>query len=352
MNRPTTFGIIMAGGIGKRFWPMSRPNLPKQFIDILGHGHTMIQETVARLEGIVAPQHHYVLTGTSFKTLVQEQLPQLPLDHILTEPQRRNTAPCIAYAAFRLKALCPDATMIVTPSDHHIASIDRYQKTLQRAIDYVNRHHVLLTIGIQSTYPATGYGYIQQSNEAKQTGAGPIVRFKEKPEYNEAVELLATGDYLWNSGMFVWRVADIVAALEEHLPEIAHLFGKIRSYGTFNEIEDVAKAFMQSPSISIDYGVMERAGNVHTIRGDFGWDDLGTWQSLYRYLETQNGTYSLHTQADNCSNTLVRCADPHKRIIIQGLHDYLVVDTGDVLVIAPKGDENALHHLLDTAQEN
>lgn len=337
----------MAGGIGSRFWPMSRQDKPKQFLDILGTGLTMLQSTGHRFESIVASERFFIVTGEQFGNEVMKQLHALPPSNILTEPERRNTAPCIAYAAYKIYASDPDAIMVVTPSDHHIGDVEAFRRTLLEGIEYVAEHEVLLTIGITPTFPATSYGYIEQSEEAISTGKGPIVRFKEKPQKEEAEALLASGKYVWNSGMFIWKVRDIVAALETYLPEVAALFAEIKTYNTSSERADVAQAFMQSKSISIDYGVMEKADNVHVISGEFGWDDIGTWESLYRHVSTQDKGDNPNHKLEGCPNTLIRTQNPNKKVIVSGLDNYVIVDMDDVLVIAPKSDETALHDLLN-----
>lgn len=343
----------MAGGIGSRFWPWSRSSRPKQFLDIVGDGRTMIQATYDRFETFVPAENTLIVTGEQFEKEMLMELPALHPSQVLTEPERRNTAPAIAYAAYKIASINPEAIMIVTPADHHIADNKEFRQTLLQATEYAIKHKTLMTIGIAPTFPATGYGYIELSEEAKTTGAGPIRRFKEKPDLEEAKQLLESGNYLWNSGMFVWRVSDIIDALEEHLPEVAVHFAEITTYGTPAESSAVAEAFLASPSISIDYGVMEKADNVAIVTGNFGWDDLGTWSSLQRYLETHpketstpcTGSTKLFTE--NSPRTLVHQGNKDKDTVIIGLEDYLVVDLEDVLLIAPKGDEAQLHKLLD-----
>lgn len=354
-----TFCVIMAGGFGSRFWPMSRADQPKQFLDILGTGRSMIQETAERFESIVPCSNFMILTGQKFENKILQQLPAIQASQVLSEPERRNTAPAIAYAAYRVYSVNPDAIMVVTPSDHYIGDLDSFRHTLNRAIDFVSKHDVLLTIGIQPTYPATSYGYIEMSPElAANGGIGPIARFKEKPDLEEAKELLASGKFLWNSGMFVWKAKDIVAALEEYLPEVALPFAEIDRFYSAGETEKVSRAFLASPSISIDYGVMEKARNVYTMIGDFEWDDVGTWPSLQRHEKRNRGNNNTTLEEgieprekdlflEESENTLVRTTNPEKKIIVIGLQDYLVVDTEDVLFIAPKKEEEKLHKQLD-----
>lgn len=346
--------VIMAGGVGSRFWPWSRNDRPKQFLDIIDSGRTMIQETFDRFDPFIPEENIYVMTGKQFEAQMLRELPALHPSQILTEPERRNTAPAIAYAAYKIASINPDAVMIASPADQHIQNVGLFKETVLRAADYAREHHCLMTIGIEPTYPATGYGYIEMTEQAKADGIGPIIRFQEKPSKEEAIKLLATGNYLWNSGIFIWRVRDIIEALERYLPEVAVLFAEIDAYGSANETEAVARAFLASPSISIDYGVMEKAEGVATIHGAFDWDDLGTWQSLYRY-QIQNPPQpcdQVSTKGrlilDNSPHTMVHQGVPRKDVVVIGLEDYLVVDLEDTLLIAPKSDEKKLHAWMDT----
>lgn len=314
----------------------------------------MIQATYDRFETFVPTENTLVVTGQQFEKEVLHELPALHPSQVLTEPERRNTAPAIAYAAYKIASINPDATMIVTPADHHISDTKEFRNTLLTATEYAQKHHKLMTIGITPTFPATGYGYIELTEEAKNDGVGPIKRFKEKPQLEEAKQLLESGDYLWNSGMFVWQVSDIIDALETYLPEVAVHFAEIAEYGQPGETDSVAKAFLASTSISIDYGVMEKADNVAVVTGNFGWDDLGTWTSLQRYFEHHPKDDATPCQPDKkvlleeSSKTMVHQGNKDKDTVIIGLEDFLVVDLDDVLFIAPKGDEAKLHKLLDT----
>lgn len=346
-----TYCVIMAGGFGSRFWPMSRSHTPKQFLDILNTGHTMIQETAFRFEAIAPSRRFLVLTGQQFENEMLRQLPELRPNQILTEPTRRNTAPAIAYAAYLIYSQEPDAVMVVTPSDHHIADLDKFNDTLREAVSFACKNPALVTIGIKPTYPATGYGYIEYFKEQAQEGISKVSRFKEKPKREEAEKLIATGNHLWNSGIFVWKVRTIIEALEKYLPEVAVHFAEIKEYGTPKEYDLVNKAFLACPSISIDYGVMEKADNVYCIEGDFGWDDIGTWNSLQRYMERPEGlsdtTDHKNIIKENSDNTFVRVENTEKKVVVVGLDDYLVVDMDDLLFIAPKSDEARLHAYLD-----
>ena len=347
IHNPAAYCIIMAGGIGSRFWPISRAGKPKQFLDILGSGKTMLEETCDRFEGLVPFDNFLVMTGEKFEGQTLRLVPSLRPSQVLTEPERRNTAPAIAYAAYKVFALDPEAVMIVTPSDHFIGDEKAFRETMNRAIAYAATHDELLTIGIKPTYPATGYGYIEAEGfEMGRDGISKVTRFKEKPEIEEAKELLRDGRYLWNSGMFVWKARVIVEALEKYLPEVAAGFAEISDFSSPGAVEKVRRAFADSPSISIDYGVMEKAENVSCVLGDFQWDDVGTWNSLQRLEERMELRDSKCLFSEDSPDTIVRTTRPGKKVIAIGLKDYVVVDTDDILLIAPKEDESRLHDYL------
>lgn len=347
IHNPAAHCVIMAGGIGSRFWPISRAEKPKQFLDILGSGKTMLEETCDRFEGIVPFDHFLIVTGEKFEEQTLRVIPALSPAQVLTEPERRNTAPAIAYAAYKIFARNPEAVIVVTPSDHFIGDEKRFTETLNRAIEYAATHDELLTIGIKPTYPATGYGYIETDpTSLSESGIGAVSRFKEKPELAEAKELLRAGNYLWNSGMFVWKARVIVEALEKYLPEVAVQFAEIRDFTAPGSSEKIREAFVRCPSISIDYGVMEKADNVTCVLGDFQWDDVGTWNSLQRLEERLELRESKCLFSEDSPSTIVRTTHPGKKVITIGLKDYVVVDTEDILFIAPKDDEKDLHERL------
>ncbi len=347
VHNPAAYCVIMAGGIGSRFWPISRSEKPKQFLDILGSGKTMLEETCDRFEGVAPFDHFFVMTGEKFEEQTLRLVPALSPSQVLTEPERRNTAPAIAYAAYKVFAIDPEAVMVITPSDHYIGDERRFTETLNQAIEYAATHDELLTIGIKPTYPATGYGYIEVDPERlHKEGIGKVSRFKEKPDYEEAKQLLLSGNNLWNSGMFVWKASTIVAALEKYLPEVAVHFAEIKDFNRAGAAESVREAFVNSPSISIDYGVMEKADNVSCVLGDFGWDDVGTWNSLQRLEERIELKDASCIFREDSPDTIIRTTRPGKKTIAIGLKDYVVIDTDDILFIAPKGDEARLHDLL------
>ena len=347
INNPAAYCVIMAGGIGSRFWPLSRSGNPKQFLDILGTGKTMLEETCDRFEGLIPFDHFLVMTGEQFEDRILRLVPALSPAQVLTEPERRNTAPAIAYAAYKIFAKDPDAVMVITPSDHFIGDNNAFRKTLNAAIEYAAESGDLLTIGIRPAYPATGYGYIEADpKELAENRIAHVTRFKEKPALEEARELLRAGNYLWNSGMFVWKARSIVDALETCLPEVAVHFAEIRDFDAPGANDLVAAAFLSSPSISIDYGVMEKAGNVSCVPGDFGWDDVGTWSSLRRLEERTEPKEAKCVFAEDSPDSVFRTTRPGKKIIAIGLEDYVVADTDDLLFIAPKGDEARLHEYI------
>ena len=347
VNNPSAYCVIMAGGIGSRFWPVSRAGKPKQFLDILGTGRTMLEETCDRFEGIVPFDNFLVMTGEQFQEQVLNLIPSLKPAQVLTEPERRNTAPAIAYAAYRIFKQNPEAVMIVTPSDHFIGDEEAFRNVLNKAIEHASSHDELVTVGIKPTYPATGYGYIELASDGEGDGGfSKVLRFKEKPDLTEAKELLRKGNYLWNSGMFVWKARTIVDALEKYLPDVAVHFAEIREFETPTAAERIRDAFKASPAISIDYGVMERADNVSCIAGDFRWDDVGTWTSLHRLQQKMELQDAKCLFGEDSEDTIVRTTFPGKKVVTIGLKDYLVVDTPDILLIAPKEDEKRLHEYL------
>ncbi len=346
--------IIMAGGIGSRFWPLSRTEKPKQFVDILGVGRTFIQMTFDRFAPFIPKENFMVVTGEVYKDLVLEQLPELTEQQVLLEPARRNTAPCLAYAAYKLKKQNPNAVMVVTPADHFILDTATFANVMQEGLRHAEEHDHLLTIGITPSFPSTGYGYIEVA-DTKATFS-KVAQFKEKPEYDTAVKFIEAGNYRWNSGMFIWSVKAIDAALQQHLPTVSELFRSVEQhYYTPAEQKNVNEVFLRSKSISIDYGIMEKADNVYVRSADFGWSDLGTWTSLYEQSikdEHDNVLSGDDILATDTANCLVKQLNDKKRVVIDGVKDLLVVDTDDVLLICNRTDENLVKAVIDYANEN
>ena len=341
--------IIMAGGIGSRFWPLSREEKPKQFVDALGIGKTFIQLTYERFARFIPNENFLVMTGLSYKDLVLEQLPMLKPEQVLTEPCRRNTAPCIAYAMFKLLSRDPEAVAVVTPSDQYIGHEASFQQVMQESLDFVSSNPVLMTVGIAPTYPATGYGYIQCDRERSERFT-PVLNFKEKPDLPTAVRYLAEGNYYWNSGMFIWSARVVAEAFRRHLPEVGSLFEKILTYDTPLEQNDVNAAFQASPSISIDYGIMEKADNVYVRRSeDLAWSDVGTWGALYGLLEKderENSVSGEHVSLSDANHNLIKETNPNKRVVVDGLSNFIIADTDDILLICPLGDEDRIKEVI------
>lgn len=345
--------VIMAGGIGSRFWPLSRTAKPKQFVDILGIGKTFIQMTFERFASFIPVENFVVMTGEIYKDLVLEQLPQLKEGQVLLEPARRNTAPCLAYAAYKIKKKNPNAVMVVTPADHLILDTPTFADVMKKSLHHAENNEHLLTIGITPSFPSTGYGYIEVG-EAKDDFS-KVKSFKEKPDYDTAVQFLEDGNYRWNSGMFVWSVKAIDNALANYLPVISQSFKSIdRHYYTAEEQENVNEVFDKSESISIDYGIMEKAENVYVTSADFGWSDLGTWTSLYEHSEKDDRDNVLSGDeiiASDTTNCFVKQLNSDKLVVVDGIKDLLVVDTEDVLLICNRTDENHVKKVIDGACE-
>ena len=345
---------IMAGGIGSRFWPGSRINRPKQFLDILGVGKSLIQLTYERFLKLCPREHIFIVTNARYKELVKEQLPDLSDGQILCEPSRNNTAPCIAYAAFKLHGLNPNANFVVAPSDHIILDETAFVNTLQQGLTFTATNDALLTLGIQPSRPDTGYGYIRYEADTK-NGVHKVLNFTEKPDLPRAQQFLDEGTYLWNAGIFVWKVGSIIKALERHVPAIFKTFDAIRGQlNTPQEQAIVDEVYPTTPKISIDYAIIEKASNVYTIPSNFGWSDLGTWNALHVEAqhrdEHNNVIFGSQVITENTSNCLIRTPDD-KLVILKDLDDYIIVDEQDVLLIYPKSKEQEIKAVTKTVAE-
>ena len=347
-----TYCVIMAGGIGSRFWPMSRQDFPKQFHDILGTGHTLLQQTFNRFSEICLTENVFVVTNEDYKTLVQTQLPELTEAQILCEPSRRNTAPCIAYATYKIKLLNPQANIVVAPSDHLVLKEKNFVETIRIAVKQAATSESLITLGIKPHSPDTGYGYIQftDSKSTADKSVKKVKTFTEKPTLEIAQEFIESGDFYWNSGIFIWNVKSIEAAFKTFLPELNELFaegGKI--YGTDGEKEFIESVYLQCENISIDYGIMEKAKNAYVVLSDFGWSDLGTWGSLYSHLpkdKNGNGMVGKNIMTYNAKNNIVNVPN-NKLVVIQGLENYIIAETKDVLLICKKEDEQKIKQFVN-----
>ncbi|HCR49030.1 MAG TPA: mannose-1-phosphate guanylyltransferase [Bacteroidetes bacterium] len=357
MEQPSKslFAVIMAGGVGTRFWPHSRQAKPKQFLDVFGSG-TMIQATLGRLAGLVAPENCIVVTNEQYKTLTQLQLPVLPMENILGEPMSRNTAPCIAWAAAELYKKDPNATMIVLPADHLIANVRRFQQVLRTAITQAQEPGSLVTIGIEPTHPEIGYGYIQfhtETYEADEDGlvACPVKAFAEKPDIETAERFLATGEFLWNSGMFVWRADTILSEIQKHMPDLAEAFQPIRDTQSVSN-EMVFQAFKSSPKISVDYGIMEPAEKVFVVPGNFGWNDVGDWRAVYDLNDKDQHGNALRGKVvcEDATRNLVFAGD--KLVAVVGMHDTIVVNTPDALLVCHKEATQKVKNVVEFLNSN
>lgn len=343
----------MAGGIGARFWPMSRTSHPKQFIDILGTGETLIQQTFRRFKKICPVENIYVVTNDIYFDLVHEQLPEMDPGQILLEPSRRNTAPCVAYANYRIIARDPEARIVVAPSDHIILKEDVFTANIKSALEAATENDWLLTLGIKPSRPDTGYGYIQFL-EGKAYPKDPQIRkvktFTEKPNLELALTFLKCGDFLWNSGIFIWSVKSIMKAFREHLPEVDSLFSKgIKLYNTKKEKAFISETYTVCKSISIDYGVMEKASNVYVLAVDFGWSDLGTWGSLFENRpkdKHSNAVVGKNVMLYDSTNCIVNLPND-KVAVLEGLTDYIVVESDNVLLVCRKADEQQIRQFVN-----
>ena len=343
----------MAGGVGARFWPMSRTARPKQFIDILGTGSSLIRQTFDRFMGICPPEHVYVVTHALYKDQVLEQLPELTEDQVLLEPSRRNTAPCIAYAAHKILQKNPEANLVVAPSDHLILKEDIFKMKIRTALKAAEENPWLITLGIRPSRPDTGYGYIQfdrEKQDKRYDELHKVRKFTEKPNHDLALSFLESGDYLWNSGIFIWSLKSIISALDQHLPDINNLFNQGKDkYFTDLEPDFISKTYDICPSISIDYGVMEKAGNVFVIEADFGWSDLGTWGSLHDIRNKDNHNNAItgdNVMIFNSENCIINMPSG-KLAVLQGLDDYIVVEDDNILLVCRKKDEQQIRQIVD-----
>ena len=345
-----TYVAIMAGGIGSRFWPGSRVARPKQFLDILGIGKSLIRMTFERSLKLCPKENIFIVTNKMYKGLVKEHLPEITDNQILCEPSRNNTAPCVAYTAFKLHNLNANANVIICPSDHIILDEAEYVRVVNQAINFGIKHQALLTLGIQPTSPNTGYGYINYAKTAED-GVHKVAKFTEKPNIENAKKFLASGDYLWNAGIFVCNVAAMLKAFQTYAGEIFTILEKGQNvYNTSEEQPFIDEAYPTTPSISIDYAIMEKATNVYTIPSSFGWSDLGTWASLHEEFEkdeNNNACNSDNILTFNTTNSLIRAAKD-KLVVVNGLDDYIIVDEADVLLIYPKSKEQEIKKITKT----
>ncbi|RTL57456.1 MAG: mannose-1-phosphate guanylyltransferase [Sphingobacteriales bacterium] len=349
------FVAIMAGGIGSRFWPMSRQNFPKQFLDILGTGKTLVQDTYARFANFIPGENIYIVTSAEYKEIVKKQIPQLAEENILCEPSRKNTAPCIAYIAYKLQQKHPKGNLICAPADHLITDTTAFTKVCLEALNFVSKHNALITLGIKPSYPNTGYGYIQHEQYPVSDNVYKVKTFTEKPNLELAQTFIASGDFLWNAGIFVWQVQNIIKAFEKYLPEMAEVFTAEKNlFNTAEEKEAIERVYPQCTNISIDFGVMEKADNVYIIPSSFGWSDLGTWNSAFENMPKDyfdNAVSGNHVIVFDSNKNMIH-AEKNKLVLLQGLEDFIIVDTKDVLLICKKDKEQEIKEYVAEVKRN
>lgn len=347
------YAILMAGGVGSRFWPVSTTEFPKQFHDMLGSGDTLIQKTFSRLTKLIPVENILILTNEMYNQIVLDQLPMVKQEQVLLEPAMRNTAPCILYASLKIQKQNPDAVMVVAPSDHWIENEDVFAQNLQQCFDFCSKENALMTLGIQPTFPNTGFGYI----EFDKTDNNPIKKvsqFREKPDYETAKSFLESGNFLWNGGIFIWSVKSITQAFEQFQPQMNSLFQQgWETYNTPSEKGFIASNYALAEDVSIDYAVMEKAKNVYVLPATFDWNDLGTWGSLHEKLDkdaNNNAVVNATVILENASNNIIR-TDSKKLIIIDGLDDFIIVDKDNILLIYPKSKEQDIKRITALAKE-
>ena len=352
MNKDN-YVVIMAGGVGTRFWPFSRTKKPKQFLDIMGCGKTLIQLTFERFKSTVPTENIFIVSNERYRELIMEQLPGMKEDQLLLEPFQRNTAACVAYASFKIAKRNPDANIIVTPSDHAIFNDIEFLSTIDSALKVSQSGNKLVTIGIQPHKPETGYGYIQYTDEGYQE-VKKVKTFTEKPELELAKKFLESGDFVWNAGLFVWNAASIIDSFEKHEPDMALLFKGIESdYFTNKEKTSIQDAYSQAKNISIDYAILEKADNVWVVLGNFGWSDLGAWDSLYELREKDEDKNVIEGNvttydAKNC----IISGKLDKLIVVEGLENYLIADNENSLLICKRGNEQQMRAIVKDVKMN
>ena len=338
----------MAGGVGSRFWPVSTKAFPKQFHDMLGTGETLIQKTFNRLGRVVPEENIFILTNELYNDLVFKQLPNLTSRQVVLEPALRNTAPCILYASLKIQKENPDALIIVAPSDHWIEDEDTFAKNVQQSFDFCSTNNALMTLGIQPTFPNTGYGYIEYDGSSV-ANIKSVKQFKEKPDYKTAKKFLVQGNFLWNAGIFMWHVNSVIDSYIKHQPKLYELFEKgINTYNTEFEDDFIQKNYSKAENIPVDNAIMEVSNNVYVLPAEFDWNDLGTWVSLYDKLETDhdnNAIINAKTLVSNSKGNIVR-TNKGKLVVMDGVDDYIIVDKDEALLIYPKEKEQDIKAVL------
>ena len=354
MNK-NNYVAIMAGGIGSRFWPVSRSNYPKQFIDILNTGKTLIQQTYERYSKLVPKENIYIITSSEYIPIVKKQLPQIAEENILGEPSKKNTAPCVAYISFKLFQKNPNANLVVASADHLILDTEEFIKTSKRAINFVTHINAFVTLGIKPNHPNTGYGYIQHETTTAAPEVYKVKTFTEKPSPDLAKTFLASGDFLWNAGIFIWKVKNIITAFEKYLPEMYEVFAAEKDkFNTAEEADAIEQIYPQCTNISIDIGIMEKAENVYVIPSAFGWSDLGTWNSAWDNMERDylgNAVAGKNVMIIDSTKCMVH-APENKLLVLQGLDEFIIIDTKDVLLICKKEKEQEIKEYVAEVKRN
>lgn len=352
MNK-NNYAVIMAGGIGSRFWPMSTQEFPKQFHDMLGTGQSLLQKTFSRLQKIIPSENIYILTNEIYLELTMQHLPEISKKQIVLEPAMRNTAACILLSALKIRKENPKALMLVAPSDHWIEDENAFAADVQTCFDAAQQEDILLTLGIEPTFPNTGYGYIE-SDKNDDSVITKVQQFREKPDYETAKKFLVAGNFLWNAGIFIWSAESIISAFEKYLPEMKSLLSSgIATLNTSEEKEFVDNNYPKAENISIDYGILEKAENVFVKRATFDWNDLGTWGALHKRLEkddSNNAIVNAETYLKDSKDNMIFVSS-EKLVVLDGIHDYIVVDNKDVLLVFPKGKEQEIKELLNSVSD-
>ena len=352
MQNKNYYAILMAGGVGSRFWPVSTESFPKQFHDMLGTGDTLLQKTFQRLNKLIPTENIFILTNEKYNDLVLQQLPEVKQKQVVLEPAMRNTAPCILYASLKIQKLNPDAVMIVAPSDHWIEDETAFTQNVQQAFQFCEQNDALMTLGIKPTFPNTGYGYIECGNDSEEN-ISEVIQFREKPDYNTAKQFLAQGNFLWNAGIFMWSASSVINAFKNNQPELFQHFNKgMELYNTDAEAKFIEENYAKAENISVDYAIMESSKNVYVIPATFDWNDLGTWGSLYDKLDkdqNQNAVVNAKTLVEDASGNMIRTAK-EKVVVVDGLNDYIIVDKDEVLLIFPKTKEQDIKKVLQNVK--
>ncbi|WP_188375243.1 mannose-1-phosphate guanylyltransferase [Winogradskyella haliclonae] len=353
MKNKDYYAILMAGGVGSRFWPVSTQDFPKQFHDMLGTGDTLIQKTFNRLASLIPEENIFILTNERYNDLVYRQLPSVTKRQVVLEPAMRNTAPCILYASLKIHKENPDAVMIVAPSDHWIEDENAFTQNVRQAFEYCSNNDALMTLGITPTFPNTGYGYIEYDKDST-SNIKSVNQFREKPNYDTAKSFLSQGNFLWNAGIFMWSAKTVISVFQKNQPELYQLFeAGISVYNTENEYDFISNNYGKAENISVDYAIMEKSKNVYVIPATFDWNDLGTWGSLYDKLEkdnTGNAVVNAKTLTTDASGNMIRTKH-NKVVVVDGLEDYIIVDKDEVLLIFPKTKEQDIKKVLQSVKD-